>query len=140
MKGALIEIRVDQVVVGKALRDHAGDLATLENSIRRLGLLPPIAIDRRNVLGAGGRGLQACRNAGLRVVPALRFSVEAGSAASLEIQADENLCRQDLTHEEIERHIERKKAHLAARASGLWRLWNRIRGWWGRGERQVQRD
>lgn len=114
MKREYVEIDVGQVTTKHALRRGVGDMATLESSIRTLGLLQPILVDKNNALIAGARRLQACRNVGLTVIPAFRLDIEATSLAGLDIQADENLCREPMTNDELERHIQSKKALIEA--------------------------
>ena len=46
MKNRIVEIAVDDVVEKKQLRESPGDLRTLENSIKKLGLLFPIVVTR----------------------------------------------------------------------------------------------
>jgi ParB family chromosome partitioning protein len=120
MKYTWIEIPVDTVTVSRPVRRDAGDLATLEASIRRLGVLQPLILDRRNRLIAGYRRLLAARRAGLGTVPALRVEADADSLLAADIQADENLCRLPLSHEDFEALIERKQGLVQQRKPGLW--------------------
>jgi len=46
------------------IRQDSGNLASLENSIRKVGLLNPVVLDEENRLVAGYRRLAACRNLG----------------------------------------------------------------------------
>ena len=108
MKNRIVEIAVDDVVEKKQLRESPGDLRTLENSIKKLGLLFPIVVDRNNVLISGSRRLAACRNIGLKKVPALRMDVGCNTMTALAIRTDENLCRKPLSAEDFERHIQAK--------------------------------
>jgi len=110
-----IELDMDAIVQKRPLRDDCGDLSTLENSIRKLGLLCPIIVDRNNVLVAGERRLRACRNVGLSNVPVLRLDIEYDSMTALDIQSDVNLCRQPLSSTELETLIEKKKSTLAGK-------------------------
>jgi len=117
MSREFVDIAIDHVVVRKRIRSNDGDLSALESSLREVGLLQPILIDRHNVLISGGRRLAACRNVGLTTVPALRCPVDADSMEALQIQADENLCRLPLSPAEIEREIQVKKAVSAGQGS-----------------------
>ena len=109
MNRAFTEIDIDNVIIKSQLREHNGDLLTLENSIRKLGLLCPVIIDSNNVLISGRRRLAACRNAGIKKIPALKLDIDANSMIALDIQSDENLCRQPLSSRELEKHIQLKK-------------------------------
>jgi len=110
MNKELREIDTASIVVKPRIRENNGDLSTLEKSIRHLGLLSPIIIDRNNILIAGGRRLEACRNIGLTKISVFKLDVEADSMAGLDIQSDENLCRQPLTSAELEKQIQIKKS------------------------------
>jgi len=126
MKRELVELNVGDIQTRSRLRNNLGDLATLEGSLRKLGLLVPIIVGRGNVLIAGGRRLQACRNIGMTTVPALRLDIEFNSMEALDIQSDENLCRQPLTAEELERHIRSKQQSMGgsfARTVGRAAAW-----------------
>ena len=114
MNTTFVEISIDDVAVKDTSRKDNGDLTTLENSIRKLGLLCPLIVDRENVLISGSRRLQACRNAGLTEIPVLKLDVEFGSMTALDIHGDENLCRLPLSAEELEDLIKRKKSTLAS--------------------------
>ncbi|MDP6525142.1 MAG: ParB N-terminal domain-containing protein [Kiritimatiellia bacterium] len=116
MQTNIVEMAIDDVIVKDRPRKDDGDLGTLEASIQKLGLLCPIIVDANNVLITGGRRLQACRNIGRKKVSVCRLGIEAGSMKALDIQADENLCRQSLTSEEIEAHIEIKKRAVSGRS------------------------
>jgi ParB family chromosome partitioning protein len=110
-----MELDTDAIVQKRALRDDCGELSTLENSIRKLGLLYPIIVDRNNVLVAGERRLRACRNVGLSRVPVLKLDIDYDSMTALDIQSDVNLCRKPLSSTELESLIEKKKSALAGK-------------------------
>jgi len=109
---ALEELEVARITRRLELRRDLGDLGTLIASIRRLGLLNPLVVDRDGVLVSGTRRLAACREAGLPRVPVWRLDVAFDSIAALDIQSDENLCRIPLACDDLERHIANKKAVL----------------------------
>ena len=115
MKRELVEVETAHVQVKDPLRKGQGDLTTLENSIRNLGLLQPILVDSRNVLVAGGRRLQACRNVGMTTIPAIRLDVPSGSMTIHDIRADENLCREELSPDDLESLIQTKKKGIGSR-------------------------
>lgn len=112
MNKELREIDIASIIVKPRIRENNGDLSTLERSIRHLGLLSPIIVDLNNILIAGGRRLEACRNIGLTRISAFKLDVEIDSMASLDIQSDENLCRQPLTSTELEKQIQIKKSAM----------------------------
>ena len=55
-----MKVSIDDVKVGKRIRSDIGDLTDLIESIKKFGLINPIAINERNVLLAGYRRLEAC--------------------------------------------------------------------------------
>jgi ParB family transcriptional regulator, chromosome partitioning protein len=80
-------------------RRHIGDVTDLALSIRSMGLLNPIIVERRpegryRIL-AGERRFTACRQLGLSTLPCIVRTVE--HQARLALQLIENLQRQDLT-------------------------------------------
>ena len=115
MNRELIDIDISSIVMKSRVREFDGDLSSLERSIRKVGLLHPVIIDRNNVLISGGRRIEACRHAGITKLPALKFDITCDSMAALDVQADENLCRKPLTAEELEMQIQMKKNFLTGR-------------------------
>lgn len=107
-----IEISPDSILVKHALRQDLGDLSRLQDSIRHFGLLHPILIDKQNVLLAGSRRLQACKNIGLPYLAALRLDIEARSLEAIALQSEENACRLDLTEAESQA-LEKAKEAIA---------------------------
>lgn len=114
MNRQLIDIDTDAVKVkpGLRLRRDDGDLHTLEESIRKLGLLNPIVVDSNHVLISGFRRLNACRAVGVSPIPAWRLDVDANSMTAMSVRSDENLCRLPLATEELDGLIRAKKARL----------------------------
>ncbi len=127
----LDSLEINEIIERPGLRNATDDLASLEKSIRDLGLLFPLLVNSSNVLIAGYRRLEACRRIGLRSVPILRIDVDEHSLRALDILVQENLCRRDLNPEELEHLIERKKELLGRlRWRSPWRrLADRIRRW-----------
>ena len=115
-----IEISPASISVKYPLRHDVGDLTRLEASIRHFGLIHPILIDKQNVLLAGHRRLQACRNIGLPYVAALRIDIEARSLEAIALQSEENTCRQNLTEDEVAQ-LEKAKseAELSMEKKGI---------------------
>lgn len=103
------ELELNDIIIRTRLRNELGELGALTNSIRKHGLLSPIIVDKDNVLIAGLRRLEACRQASTTRVPCFKLNIDYRNIAALDIQSDENLCRQALTQEELERQIEMKK-------------------------------
>jgi len=109
-------LAINSITIKRQLRENNGNLSTLENSIRKLGLLFPIIVDFNNVLISGKRRLEACRNAGITKIPALKLDIDADSMTALDIRSDENLCRQPLSSKELEKHIQIKKSLMTGKS------------------------
>jgi ParB-like chromosome segregation protein Spo0J len=65
----IIEHAIDEIVVGHQYRRDLGNLDDLTESIRRLGLLHPVAVTPTYVLISGNRRLAALRRLGQTSVP-----------------------------------------------------------------------
>jgi len=130
MNMELTEVDIDQVVPGPVVRREMGDLDALANSVRRLGLLFPVLINRRGILISGSRRVAACRAAGITRVPALIVDVDETDIAAVDIQCQENVCRKDLTMAELQDEIDRKKAFLRRTSvAGPGSLFSQLKSW-----------
>ena len=82
------------VVVGTRFRKDPGDLESLADSIREVGLLHPIVVDSEGGLVAGARRLQACRDLlGWKEIPARVVDEVSPDTGEL----NENQARKELT-------------------------------------------
>ncbi|QCX27720.1 ParB N-terminal domain-containing protein [Nocardioides jishulii] len=92
---------IDSITVGVRHRKDPGDLATLRDSIERLGLLQPVTVTPDGVLVCGWRRLEAVRGLGWR---SMKVWVRSGISDKLEAllaQQDENQLHKPLN--EIEK-------------------------------------
>ena len=129
MKKEYRELDIAEIVIKNRLRTDLGELGTLTNSIRKHGRLSPIIVDKDNALIAGLRRLEACRQAGISRIPSFKLNTDYRDIEALDIQSDENLCRQPLTQEELERQIQmKKKAMSGGPSQSLRKLLSSIRG------------
>jgi len=119
MNKTLADLDINSIVLNNRLRSEIGDIEALAASIQHLGLLFPLVVDNRNVLVSGARRLEACRRAGLTKVLAWKLDSGADSMTALEVQSAENLCREPLSNEDLERLIQTKKAAMSGRSGGL---------------------
>lgn len=92
-----MEISIDKIRVGNRTRKHLGDIAALANSIKDVGLLHPVVIDRNYNLIAGQRRIEAHKHLGRktiesRIVENLRDAYEL-----IKAERDENVCRLDFS-------------------------------------------
>jgi ParB-like chromosome segregation protein Spo0J len=92
---------VDSIVVEGRFRRDLGDLSDLVASIRDVGLLHPIVVDRELRLVAGQRRLAACRELGMSEVPISKVTDLDSAAELLTAERDENTCRKPMTASEL---------------------------------------
>ena len=120
-KKALTQIVVDE---GTRIRKDTGDVAALEQSIAKVGLLNPIVIDEKDRLVAGYRRLVACRNLGWREIEVTVVNFAGDAMKLLDAEADENLFRKDFTPVEIVA-IEKRREEIQRlrRGTPLQRFW-----------------
>lgn len=99
---------IDQIQVNRETRQRRdlGDLASLMDSIRRIGLVHPIVVDRDFNLIAGERRLAACRAIGLSSI-SFQFVDELDPIVHQSIELEENIKRQDLTWQDRVSAIQR---------------------------------
>lgn len=90
-------MRITSIKVGERHRRAMGDIASLEASIRDLGLLHPIVVSARGDLIVGARRLEACRQLGWTWIPARVVDLDD----PLQAELDENTVRKDFTPSEI---------------------------------------
>lgn len=95
-----MQIPIDDVVVKKRIRGEIGDIGPLVDSMRRHGMLHPVAVNKKNQLVAGRRRLEAARALGWRTVPAVVVDAR-DELAKLELELEENVNRRELSDEEI---------------------------------------
>lgn len=70
MQKAICTIQISDIKVGSRIRKNAGYTASLEESIKRIGLLHPITINEKHELIAGYRRLVSCQNLGWNEISA----------------------------------------------------------------------
>lgn len=109
-------LRLDEITVRRDKRQRR-EIKTedLERSIRRIGVLQPIIVQREGaeiVLKAGERRLSACVALGLPDIP-VRFADELSPVESQIIELEENLKREDLGWRDL--------VEATARIHGLYR-------------------
>ena len=94
-------VSLNQIEVGSNFRRSADPLKLKElaENIKKVGVLEPVLVRRNGseklLLIAGSRRLEASKMAGLEVIP-VRI-LEVGEKEALEIQAFENLHREDMS-------------------------------------------
>lgn len=98
-------IAIDTIRAKNRYRKNLGNLHPLMDSIKTIGLLHPIVVNRDHLLIAGERRLEACRGLGWKEVPATIVTLD-----ELRAQHDENVFREPFLPSEavaIARALER---------------------------------
>jgi len=104
-----MRVRISEIRVKNRVRKHTGDISSLRESMKKVGLLQPVLIDVNNHLLAGYRRLQAARELGWDTIEVKLVEVR-NKKERLAIEVDENITRKDFTPFEIERvHALRKR-------------------------------
>lgn len=115
---------IEQITVGDRHRKDLGDIRSLADSVKTVGLLHPVVVTPEGVLVAGGRRLQAVQLLGWTEVPVTVVDLADVTRG----EHDENVMRQDFRPSEAvaiakalepveraaakERHIEQAKVNL----------------------------
>lgn len=61
---------IDDIIVPRVVR-HDADLFALRDSIKRLGVINPIVVDKRNRVIIGAKRVVAAKLAGLKEIPSV---------------------------------------------------------------------
>lgn len=99
-------VNIDEIII-KNRKRSLQDISELKESIRELGLLNPITINRDMTLIAGHHRLQACKELNCHQISAIIIDADEIKAELMEI--DENIIRRDLTALERAEQLNRRK-------------------------------
>ena len=108
-------IDINKIVVGDRIRKDFGDLTDLTESIKKNGLIHPIAINKNYELLAGERRLRVCKSLGWDRIEAHMLDTES-EEQDLAIEMDENNTRRNFTGSELAEGIRRQMDIEAAKA------------------------
>lgn len=100
MISQVIQLSVDEVIVGNRHRKAMGDISALAQSIEEMGLLHPIIVRPDRHLVAGERRLAAVQELGWTEVPALMAENLDDAVQAFRAERDENICRLDFAPSE----------------------------------------
>jgi ParB family transcriptional regulator, chromosome partitioning protein len=118
----IITIPISDIIVLERDRRDYGDLEDLADSITRLGLMQPPAINASNELVWGGRRLAACKLLNWTTIPVvIRETIDEAELAELE--TEENVRRKNYNWREMINatvRLHRLHARRAALASREW--------------------
>jgi len=130
-----MKVPMEKIVIDEAhrIRKDPGNLAALQTSISRLGLLNPVVLDEEYRLVAGYRRLMACRSLGWKEIDAHIVPFHHDLLLMLDAEVDENLARKEFTPEEII-GIEKRRQEIIRllRGNFFQRIWRWARRLWFR--------
>jgi ParB family chromosome partitioning protein len=118
-----MQIPVKDIVVKKRVRKEMGDIEALAESFKKFGQISPIVINRKKILIAGGRRLEAAKYLGWKTSNAVVADIN-GNLGALEYEVEENLQRRDFNPEELAEAA--RKIHRLRNPGFFRRIWNRI--------------
>lgn len=111
-------IPISQIEVGDRFRIEYGDIDALAASLKKEGIIQPLAVRRLDIdrydLCAGGRRLRACVLAGIVDIPVRIYPETMTDLELRSVELMENVARKDLTWDEAARL--RKEIHLVNEA------------------------
>jgi ParB family chromosome partitioning protein len=94
-----MKISIADIIVNKRVRKDMGDIEALAESFKYYGQITPIIINKKNVLIAGGRRLEAAKLLGWQSINAVIID-RSGELEQLEIEFEENKYRKDFNDAE----------------------------------------
>lgn len=103
--------KISDIKIGPRFRKDLGDIDTLAKSIKKIGLLHPVVINRNDELVAGARRIEACKKLGWAEIPVTTINLDNIIKGEL----DENTERVDFKFSErmaILEEIERQRSNL----------------------------
>ena len=95
-----MQVPIKDIIVKKRIRKDLGDIEALAESLKRFGQINPIVINKKNILIAGERRLEAAKHLGWRTINAI-ISECSNELIRLELEVEENVQRRDFNMEEI---------------------------------------
>ena len=95
-----MKIPISKIRIEERHRKDLGDLASLAESMRNVGLLQPVVVDKDNRLIAGERRIQAALKLGWKEIHAFVATDLNDAVKLLTAERDENTCRKDLAPSE----------------------------------------
>jgi len=102
-----MQVPIEDIIVKKRIRKDLGDIEALASSLKRYGQISPIVINKKNMLIAGGRRLEAAKHLGWRTINVI-ISDCTTELDRLELEIEENIQRRDFTMEETAEATRRK--------------------------------
>ncbi|MDR2943389.1 MAG: ParB N-terminal domain-containing protein [Treponema sp.] len=94
-----MKVPIEDIIVNKRIRKDLGDISALAESFKIYGQITPIIINKKNVLIAGGRRLEAAKLLGWQSINAVIID-RSSELEQLEIEFEENKYRKDFNDAE----------------------------------------
>jgi len=116
-------MNISSITIGKRHRFDLGDLSSLAESIKAVGLLHPIVVDKQGVLIAGERRLKACELLGWSEIPVTTIDIPR----IIDGEFAENAERKDFLPSEID--AIRRAMEPAEKAAARERMSEGGKGW-----------
>lgn len=91
------EVLVSEIQITNRFRKDVGDITSLCESIKEVGLLHPIVLTTHNMLVSGMRRVEAFKRLGMKVIPACVVDNIESALLLLKAERDENTCRKEFT-------------------------------------------
>jgi ParB family chromosome partitioning protein len=120
-----MKVPIKDIVAKNRIRKDLGDIEALAESLKRYGQISPIVINRKNVLIAGGRRLEAAKMLGWQNINAVMLDT-SNKLELLELEVEENKYRKDFNDDEAAEAA--KKIEKLKRPGFFRRLINAIKG------------
>jgi ParB family chromosome partitioning protein len=120
-----MKIPINEVIVKNRIRRELGDIEALAESFRRYGQISPIVVNKKNVLIAGGRRLEAAKLLGWESISAVVLDSN-DKLELLELEVEENKFRKDFNEEETADAL--NKIEKLKHPNIFIRIWNAIVG------------
>ncbi len=120
-----MKVPIDEIIVNDRVRKDLGDIETLAESFKRYGQITPIVINKKNILVAGGRRLEAAKLLGWHNINAVILDI-SDNIELLELEIEENKHRKDFTGEEAA--AAEQKLQKLKTPSFFRRIWNAVIG------------
>jgi len=107
-----MRLKINDINIGSRIRQDTGDITSLKESIRSVGLLQPIIVNRKKELISGFRRLQACKQLGWEEIEVKMIKTEDDKVKKLDLEYHENLGRLNLSAEEKQNYLETREKLL----------------------------
>jgi ParB family transcriptional regulator, chromosome partitioning protein len=120
-----VKVPIKNIKVNKRIRKDMGDIESLADSLKCYGQITPIIINKKNVLIAGGRRLEAAKLLGWQNINA-EIIDSASELEQLELEVEENKYRKDFN--ETETAEAAKKIYKLKHPSFFRRMINKVTG------------